>query len=497
MLPISLRPNGRRAVIVGGGEIAARKAEALVHAGFPIFVVAQQIGERLRSILAQHGGAFAERAYERRDLEGAALVIAATNDRGLNERLVADARATGALACDASQFERGDFTIPATLRVGELTITVDTTGNAPAFSARVIRELREHFGSEYADAVHAVGRMRKYVMNAFVPEERAEILRALSERPIEELAAMQPVSLTCATRESPLATIQSRKIAALLARRGIETRMLGVTTHGDRDRAHSIDQLGEVNVFVKELEVALRERRADFAVHSCKDLPSELAADMRIAAFSHREDPRDAFCSERYASFDSLPAGAVVGTSSPRRRSQLAALRPDLRYEPIRGNVDTRLRKLRDAEYDAIVLAMAGLNRLQAAASYVVPFGSDQVVPAVGQGVLAVETRTDNVSIAQLVRDAVNDERVELCAECERAALRAMRAGCSAPIGIHARLDGEAMIVEGAYGLASGRVVRERAGANITKAAQARTLGEQLAAELIRASKPEIEEVRG
>ena len=128
-----------------------------------------------------------------------------------------------------------------------------------------------------------------------------------------------------------------------MPKRGIATTLLQVTTTGDRERGVAIDRLGSINVFVTELETALRERRADYAVHSCKDLPSELAGDMRIAAISAREDPRDAFCSERYEGFELLPAGAVVGTSSPRRRAQLEALRPDLTYDDIRGNVDTRL----------------------------------------------------------------------------------------------------------------------------------------------------------
>ena len=172
------------------------------------------------------------------------------------------------------------------------------------------------------------------------------------------------------------------------------TTMLGVTTSGDRDRTRPLDRFDDVNVFVKELESALRERRAGYAVHSCKDLAGTLPGDMRIAAISARADARDAFCSERYESLESLPAGAVVGTSSPRRRAQLAALRPDLRYENLRGNVDTRLKKLARGEYDAIVLAMAGLQRLGVAAAHVAPFAEDRLVPAVGQGALAVEVRS-------------------------------------------------------------------------------------------------------
>lgn len=486
MLPISLRPNGRRAVIVGGGEVAARKAESLVDAGFPVFVVAPLIGDRLRSLLAANGGASAVRAYACADVADAALVIAATDDGELNARIVADARAAHVLACDATNATEGDFTMPATLRVGDLTISVDSGGTAPAFSARVVRELEQYLGPHYAQAASTLARMREHVKEAFPADERAGILRALAAQPVAELAAMAATTLVCASRQSKLATIQSRTIAAQLAQHGIATTLLGVTTHGDRDRERPLDQLG-VNVFVTELEEALRERRADYAVHSCKDLASALPEDMRIVAISRREDPRDAFCSERYPDFESLPAGAVVGTSSPRRRMQMAALRPDLRYENLRGNVDTRLQKLADGKYDAIVLAAAGLKRLGVTAKHVVPFSVERIVPAVGQGALAVETRAEDEWLAERLHAAVNDAGSELCVECERAALRALRAGCSAPLGIHAYLDGTQMVALGAYAPAGGAPVRRRLDRSISTLAEARALGIELSA-LLRSS---------
>ncbi|MBV9333319.1 MAG: hydroxymethylbilane synthase, partial [Candidatus Eremiobacteraeota bacterium] len=340
MLTISLRPNGRRAVIVGGGNVAARKAESLLRAGYPLFVVAERIGERLRCMLAGNG-ACAERSYETLDVAGAAIVVAATDDRDLNERVLADARSAGALTCDATQPERGDFTMPATRHVGELTISVDSAGAAPAFSRRVATELAARIDDTYAGALQTLTQLRAYVMETFAAPERAPILRALAQRPIAELAA-GPVAAICATRRSELAMVQSRTVAARLAERAVVTTLLGVTTTGDRDRQTPIDRLGDVNVFVKELEQTLREGRADYAVHSCKDLAGLLPEDMRIVAISQREDARDAFCSEKYEGFEALPPGALVGTSSPRRRAQLAALRSDVRYESVRGNVDTR-----------------------------------------------------------------------------------------------------------------------------------------------------------
>jgi hydroxymethylbilane synthase len=483
MLPISLRPNGRRAVIVGGGNVAARKAESLVGTGFHVFVVAERVSDRLRAVLRNTGGTFVERQYQPDDLDRAGIVIAATDDTALNARVVVDARAARALVCDATDPQRGDFTMAATQRVGDLTISVDSGGSSPAFSRRVARELRDRLDSSYAMAARTLSRMRVYVKETFPSTQRGAILRALAERPVDELATAS-ATLICATRSSTLAMIQSRIVAARLAERGIATTFLPVATTGDQDQQTSLDRFGSVGVFVKELELALRQRRADYAVHSCKDLPGVLPDDMRIAAISRREDPRDAFCSERYEKFELLPAGSVVGTSSPRRRAQLSALRGDLRYEVLRGNVDTRLRKLRAGEYDAIVIAMAGLERLGAGAANVVPFSVDRLVPAVGQGALAVEVRADDSNLHEVIHEAVTDAQTEICVRAERAVLASMRAGCSAPLGVHAYMRGDEIVVQAAYAPSDGQLVRARIERACATAAQAETLGAELAAHL-------------
>lgn len=259
--------------------------------------------------------------------------------------------------------------------------------------------------------------------------------------------------------------------------------MLGVTTTADRDQ-RPIERMDSVNVFVSELERALREGRADYAVHSCKDLPSTLAPDMYLAAIGSREDARDALCSERFPTFADLPAGSLVGTSSPRRRAQLEALRPELRYESVRGNVETRLRKLRDGECDAIVLAMAGLRRLQIGATYVVPFCPDDIVPAVGQGAIAVETRADDETLAAEICDAFEDPSTRLCVSCERAALAAMHAGCSAPIGVYAELRDGLMSVCGFAKTQATTPVRALLERNVSSILEAQALGQAMAAEL-------------
>ena len=219
--------------------------------------------------------------------------------------------------------------------------------------------------------------------------------------------------LTIATRESRLALWQARHVQALLADRfGIEVELLGMTTRGDQILDRALSKVGGKGLFVKELEVALEEGRADLAVHSLKDVPMDLPEGFALAAVLEREDPRDAFVSPRYASLDALPQGACVGTSSLRRVVQIAARRPDLRIEPLRGNLDTRLRKLDDGEYDAIVLAAAGLTRLGLAARITEHLPVDRCLPAVAQGVLAIETRADDAATQALPRASARSTRV-------------------------------------------------------------------------------------
>ena len=505
MLPIALHSGGRIALIVGGGAVALRKAQTLLAAGLRLRVVAPQIDARLRALVEASNGEVSQRPYASADLSDTFLVIAATDSSTVNARVLADARAAHVLASDASDGENGDFTMMATTRVGDITFAIDSGGSTPAFSKRMLDELEAQFGPEYDAAARTLARMRTYVKTVVPQEERAAVLRALAALPIDRLARMNPVeseheveatverlrgeehahttSAVCASRASALAMTQTRMVAARLAERGIATTILNITTTGDRVQDRPIAAIGTDNVWVKELELALQDGRAQYAVHSCKDLPGALAPDMRLVAISHREDPRDAFCSEHCATFADWPPGSVVGTSSLRRRAQLQALRPDLQYDDIRGNVDTRLRKLREGKYDAIVLAMAGLNRLGVRATHTVPFSESEIVPAVAQGALAVEMRADgSADLANALRDAVNDAQTELAVASERAALRTLRAGCNAPLGIHARFIDEQLVIEGAYALLErNEVFRARYSRHVASLEDAELAGESLA----------------
>lgn len=257
--------------------------------------------------------------------------------------------------------------------------------------------------------------------------------------------------LTIATRESRLALWQAEHVKALLEQRGHPVALLGMTTRGDQILDRSLSKVGGKGLFVKELEVAIEEGRADLAVHSLKDVPMELPDGFVLACVMEREDPRDAFVSNRYATLADLPQGAVVGTSSLRRVVLLRALRPDVRIEPLRGNLDTRLRKLDEGGYDAIVLAAAGLKRLGLQQRIAQVFEPNEMLPAAGQGALGIEVRTTRADVIQALAP-LEHHATWLCVAAERAVSRAMGGSCSMPLAAHARFDGEYLQIEAAWG---------------------------------------------
>ncbi|HMD02050.1 MAG TPA: hydroxymethylbilane synthase [Candidatus Baltobacteraceae bacterium] len=495
--PIALDLRERRVVIVGAGAIAARKLPALLEAGASVTLVAPAAEGAVREAAAAGRVAWIERNFGPDDLDGATLVFAATGDDAVNAAVVAAARERGALVDDASDAGRGDFATPLVHRTGGVTFSIDTGGRSPSFALRLREELRERFDERYGRAAEALGRIRGYVVTVVPAELRAEVMGELAARPIEQLATLDEgraqnevdaavarlsgvqrsegelVAAIAATRNSALALWQTRHVMAKLAGAGIVSTILTVSTKGDRVQDRPLTALGGDGVFVKELEAALRARDADYAVHSCKDLPSTLPDDMRLAAIGEREDARDAFCSQLYPSFEDLPRGAVVGTSSPRRAAQLRALRSDLRYEPIRGNVDTRLRKLRDGQYDAVVLAMAGLKRLGLSATHTEPIDPALVTPAPGQGALAIECRAADKELAGRIHAAFADAPTERAVSAERAFLRKFGAGCQAPLGAFARFEGERLDLSGVVAAGDGSSVLRR-----TRSAPARSLEE-------------------
>jgi hydroxymethylbilane synthase len=250
-----------------------------------------------------------------------------------------------------------------------------------------------------------------------------------------------PKKLVIATRESQLALWQAEHVKARLMELhpGLEVELLGMTTQGDQILDSPLSRIGGKGLFVKELETAMAEGRADLAVHSIKDVPMDLPEGFELAAISKREDPRDAFVSKKYASLADLPTNARVGTSSLRRQVQLRSAYPTLDVDTLRGNVNTRLRKLEEGQYDAILLAAAGLKRLGLDEHIRAILSPEQSLPAVGQGALGIEIRTGRPELVTLLAP-LNDPETAACVRAERAMSRALHGGCQAPIGGYAEL---------------------------------------------------------
>ncbi|XHS76472.1 hydroxymethylbilane synthase [Burkholderiaceae bacterium UC74_6] len=243
--------------------------------------------------------------------------------------------------------------------------------------------------------------------------------------------------LMIATRESRLALWQAEHVKSLLHARGLTVELLGMTTRGDQILDRTLSKVGGKGLFVKELETAIEQGRARLAVHSLKDVPMELPEGFELAAILEREDPRDAFVSNQYATLADLPQGAVVGTSSLRRVVQLLAQRPDLRIEPLRGNLDTRLRKLDEGGYDAIVLAAAGLMRLALAERIRGRFAVEEMIPCAGQGALGIEVLSSDAELKGHLQ-ALTHRPTWFATQAERAVSRALGGSCSVPLAAHA-----------------------------------------------------------
>jgi hydroxymethylbilane synthase len=290
---------------------------------------------------------------------------------------------------------------------------------------------------------------------------------------------------TIATRESRLALWQANHVKALLEQQGHQVTLLGMTTLGDQILDRSLSKVGGKGLFVKELETALEDGSADLAVHSLKDVPMELPPGFELACVMEREDPRDAWVSPKYARLQDLPHGATVGTSSLRRMALLRALRPDLKIEPLRGNLDTRLRKLDEGLYDGIVLAAAGLKRLGLGERIRTVFETTEMLPAAGQGALGIEIRSGREDVVKVLAHLM-DTKTWLVVNAERAVSRVMGGSCSMPLAAHATFSGDVLTIRAAWGDPEGALALAQVNdhASVTDTASAVRLGEAVARQL-------------
>lgn len=291
--------------------------------------------------------------------------------------------------------------------------------------------------------------------------------------------------LVIATRGSKLALWQSNHIRDELNRHypDMEIELMVIKTKGDKILDTPLALIGGKGLFTKEIEDVMLEGKAHLAVHSLKDVPTKFPEGLSLSAITKREDARDAMLSEKYASIEELPQGAIVGTTSLRRRMQLLMQRPDLSIKDLRGNVDTRIQKLKDGEFDAIILASAGLNRLGLAGcvKYITPICTNVMIPAMGQAALGIET-PDNDEIKKIV-SVLNDENANIETTIERDFIDALDGGCQVPIGINAKIDGDMIKVKCILGYPNGTNLLQE---NVTiEKSDYKTIGEDLAKMMI------------
>ncbi|MBZ5571573.1 MAG: hydroxymethylbilane synthase [Acidobacteriia bacterium] len=285
--------------------------------------------------------------------------------------------------------------------------------------------------------------------------------------------------LRIGSRGSQLALWQANHIAALLRDRGHEVELEIIKTTGDKITDVALAKVGTKGMFTKEIEEALADGRVDLAVHSLKDLPTDLPPGFEIAAITQRQNPRDVFCSRKFASMEQLPQGGRVGTSSLRRQAQLKALRPDLDIYSLRGNVDTRLRKLEAGEYDAIILAAAGLNRLGKTELVKQVIPAEVMCPAAGQGALGIEIRAGDSATRQQVA-FLDDAAARATTTCERALLNKLGGGCQVPIGAFAELRDGKLHLDGVVAHPDGSLVLRESGVGSDPVALGESVGETL-----------------
>ncbi len=292
------------------------------------------------------------------------------------------------------------------------------------------------------------------------------------------------MQLRIGTRGSKLALTQSEWVKRQLEARHQDVRVIikKIKTKGDKILDVPLAKVGGKGLFVKELEEAMLSCEVDMAVHSMKDVPSELPEELHIGVVTKREDPRDAFLSVKYKSFADLPEGAKVGTSSLRRKSQLAALRPDLVIEDLRGNLDTRIRKLDEGMYDAIILATAGLNRMQWSERITSRFSAEEMLPAVAQGAVGIELRKDAADLLAGLA-FLQDEETTIAVDGERAFLHRLEGGCQVPIaGFGTVADGKLTMTGLVASIDGKEVLKKQVSGDV---ADAKKLGDNLAGELL------------
>ena len=460
---------GKTFLIVGGGRIAAEKVGRLLPFDADMHIVGKWISDEIRNMAAdpacgnradasenrQYTGTIRieERAFEERDLDGADYCIAATDDYETNRQIhdLCTARKIPVNVVDTMEF--CEFIFPSLIKHGDLTVAISTAGKSPAMGRFVKKQVEDVLPPETEDILNRLGALRS-VLPGRISSQRErgkaykEIMELLvatddraSDEQIDQIIRRHEDRRTCilATRGSALALAQAEEVKGLLEEKGLHVEIRTVSTGGDRDRTRPLAEIGGKGLFVKEVEREILEGRADIAVHSGKDLPYELAEGTVIAGVPAAENSSDCLLTRKGEPFPDHP---VIGTGSPRRIVQCRKFLPDAEYVSIRGNVDTRLRKLREGEYDGILLARAGMNRLHCDLSdlTVREFAPEEFIPAAGQGILAIQCRKEDAELCQILKEISDPESAKRL-QAERYMLQLTGADCSQSVGAHASLQ--------------------------------------------------------
>lgn len=400
--PLFVDISEKKIVVIGGGAIATRRVNTLLSFGPQILVVAPEVTQRLEKLEKEEKITIYHRTYQREDIYDAWMVLAATDDPKLNDGIYSVAKCLGALVNVASNQEKCDFHFPAVIRKEDYVIGVTGSG-------------KNHKGT---------ANLKKQIETAIKTD------------------------ICIGSRESRLAVIQSEMVMEYLKKEcpQKEVHLLTMKTTGDKILDRTLDKVGGKGLFVKELDKALLEKRSDLSVHSLKDMPMEIPEELPIVAFSKREDPRDVLVLPEGK--DRLDPEKPIGCSSQRRILQLKEMYPEMTFKSVRGNVLTRLKKLDDGEYSGLILAAAGLKRLGLEKRISRYYEPDEVIPAAGQGILAVQGRQGE---DYSYMEHFADEEGTLAALCERAFVRYLDGGCSSPVAAHAVIQGEEIFLRGLY----------------------------------------------
>ena len=428
--PLFVDISEKKIVVIGGGAIATRRVKTLLPFEPQIVVVAPEVTGDLEELEKEEKITIFHREYQREDIYDAWMVLAATNDPELNNGIYSVAKCLGALVNVASNQEKCDFHFPGVIRKDPYVIGINGSG-------------KDHKGT-------------------------AELRK--------QIEAMVNNSICIGSRESRLAVIQSEMVMEYLKKEcpQKEIRLLTMKTTGDKILDRTLDKVGGKGLFVKELDKALLERRSDLSVHSLKDMPMEVPEELPLLAFSRREDPRDVLVLPEGVS--ELDKSKPLGCSSLRRTLQLKKLYPDMEVKSIRGNLQTRLRKLDEGQYSALILAAAGLKRLGLESRINRYFTADEIIPAAGQGILAVQGRKgEDYSFL----NGYCDEEAWAAGRAERAFVKLLDGGCSSPVAAHAEISGDELYLRGLY-------YNEKDGSYVTGTlrgdkADAESLGRELA----------------